>query len=463
MQNAKHAHASGGLYHGKYVFAGPGATGTKQGCMHWQQFKEIVEAGGGTFVATMGKIQNIDPNELIVVHGIPRTVPPKLRKATTGGARELNSPADFFDEVLAQKVSITNSKEPTVQSLPRRKTRQARKPAVCKPKLSSIDENLPGSAVSSPKPAKSKLAHATPTKATPAKATPAKTKSTGVPSQCKPASKQAPPKSAGVPSPSKPIHEQALPQFAGKQAPSQVDTTNLIIESAKKSSPRVAIIERLKDVARNPTLMFSSEVVSPSDPWNRIVSLDVTTSPRRSLSNSSVGDSSRMFLGANGRFAVQECPNTLRRRVAYFNQDNEVTFLAIVPQEKFHTVIKGNAGDQPAFYWDAVNFAHEAGGTTLKNATPGSAVMRRVTFVFDSPIALHVALHATFYGKMETVVEFFDRRGRFFVDEETKPPHKIVAPEAEMDVDLEENKDGKTEGELYDEYGYEVYEESQAY
>ena len=41
--------------------------------------------------------------------------------------------------------------------------------------------------------------------------------------------------------------------------------------------------------------------------------------------------------------------------------------------------------------------------------------------------------------------------------------HKIVAPEGEMDVDIEEHEDCKTEDELYDEYGYEVYGESQAY
>ena len=463
IQNAKRVHSTGGLYKDKYVFAGPSATGTKRGHMPWQQFKGVVVACGGTFVATLGKIQDIDPTKLIVVHGPDHKIVPKLLTAIADGARELNLPTDFFHEVLAQNVVITNSKESKVelgkeQPRPKRETRQTRKPTARKPKLPMIDENLPGSAVSSSKPA-----HATPAKATPAKATPAKAKSTGVPSQSKPASKQAPPKSAGAPSPSKPIREQALPKFADKQAPPQVETTNLIIESAKKSSPRIAIIEHLKDVARNPTLMFSSKVVSPSDPWIRIISLDMTISPRRSLSNSSVGDSGRMFLGANGRFAVQECPNTLRRRVAYFNQDNEVTFLAIVPQNNFHTVVKGNSGDEPAFYWDAVNIAHEVGGTTLKNATLGSAVMRRVTFIFDSPIALHVALYATLYGNMEAVVEFFDKRGRYFVDKETKPPHKIVAQEAEMDVDLEENKDGKTEDELYAEYGYGVYEESQAY
>jgi hypothetical protein len=435
--NAKRAHSSGGLYKDKYVFAGPSATGTKRGCMTWQQFKEIVVAGGGTFVPTLGKIQNIDPTNLVVVHGPDHKVAPKLRVAIDDGARELNLPADFFDEVLAQSIDITNCEEPKVelkkeQPRPKRKPRQTRKPAARKPQLPVIDENLPK---------------------------PAKAKSASVPSSPKHTSEQAPPKYAGVPSPSKP---------ASKQAPPKIETTNPIIESAKKSSPRFALIESLAEIARNPAKLFAPSL-SPrstlSAPWNKVVSVDVTTAPWRTLSNSSIGDPGRMFLGANGRYTVQECPNTLARRVVYFNHENEVTFLANVPRSDFHTVIKGNAGDEPAFYWEAANYAHEAGGTTLKSDTPEPfhAVLRRVHFLFDNRIALDVALYATFYGNMDAVIDFFDKGGRFFVDKKTKPTHKIIAPEGEMDVDIEEHEDCKTEDELYAEYGYEVYGESQAY
>ena len=122
--------------------------------------------------------------------------------------------------------------------------------------------------------------------------------------------------------------------------------------------------------------------------------------------------------------------------------DNKVKglemFDGIAPlSEDSHRFIKGNAGFEHVFSWNANNKAHVAGGTTIKNEKSQTKATgnRKYFFWFESQEDLTLALFHLFNQDRELVNEFYKSDGRFTVTKKPLPSHFIRLDEDDMDTD----------------------------
>lgn len=160
----------------------------------------------------------------------------------------------------------------------------------------------------------------------------------------------------------------------------------------------------------------------------KILSINLQTSPTRSLSNAAIGEPERAYLGPNGVFEVYKYVGSHETVVRYVDDDGIIKFEALVPlPEDCHKAIQGNAGHDICMFWDACNVAFSSGGTTIRGALGSSSAVahRRHFFWFNCDDDLKLALFHMFGQDRELVNEFFDRDGRFYASE-TQPDHATI-------------------------------------
>lgn len=167
------------------------------------------------------------------------------------------------------------------------------------------------------------------------------------------------------------------------------------------------VISNAFPIANFPTNKFGrivSVLSNPRDTWVTLCSIYVSTSPwRNRTSRNQV-----MQLGDNGQFMIQRNIVTQIRRVVYFVR-GEVTFMAKCPDSIYPwKVLQGNAGNYQ-FCWEAINYAHTAGGTTIKGAEglKQVAAARRFFFQFNDNASLSVVLYSMFYDNQKHLTKFF--------------------------------------------------------
>lgn len=166
------------------------------------------------------------------------------------------------------------------------------------------------------------------------------------------------------------------------------------------------VMSNTLQIANFPTNKFGpivSVLSNPHDTWVTICSVYVSTSPWRIRTS----QNQAMQLGENGQFMVQRNIVTQVRRVVYFVR-GEVTFMAKCPDSKPWTVLQGNAG-KSQICWEAINYAHTAGGTTIKGAEGlmQVAAARRFFFQFNDNASLSVVLYHMFYSSQKLLTQFF--------------------------------------------------------
>jgi len=166
-----------------------------------------------------------------------------------------------------------------------------------------------------------------------------------------------------------------------------------------------------------------------------VYSIHLVTSPSRTTSR---GKDVREDLGGDGSLMFFKSTSTGQMVVKYLVHDSE-KFDDVVPlQEMAHRFIKGNAGFENVFSWNAMNKAHyAAGGTTIKNAKDPSQAIgnRRYYFWFESREELTVALFYLINQDLELVKEFFEQDGRFTSTKKSLPSHVVLADDDDMDTD----------------------------
>ena len=197
----------------------------------------------------------------------------------------------------------------------------------------------------------------------------------------------------------------------------------------------------------------------------KILSVNLEVSPQRTISDASIGDPERAYLGSNGLFELYKCTNTLKTIVRYVSEEGATKFEGVVPPpEDCHKAIQGNAGRDVCFMWETLNMAFVSGGTTIKGAlNPSDAVAhRRFFFWFKTSDELKVVLYHMLGQKMELVEEFFEDSGRFFAAERTRPDHAVVKSESAMDVDEGPVRVAFFEHDMTASYEYDPRGESQA-
>ena len=164
-------------------------------------------------------------------------------------------------------------------------------------------------------------------------------------------------------------------------------------------------------IANFPTNKFGrivSAISNPDDTWVLICSVNMSNAPWRITSRNQ-----EMQLGKNGQFMVQRNIVSQVRRVVYVVR-GEVTFMAECPDSKLPAlVLKGNVGTC-TICWEAVNYAHTAGGTTIQGAEGLNqvAARRRFYFQFNCNPSLSVVLYHMFYDNQKLLEEFFNTTGR---------------------------------------------------
>ena len=167
-------------------------------------------------------------------------------------------------------------------------------------------------------------------------------------------------------------------------------------------------------VAKHPTnrgLIIVSTLSQKDDVWSVILSVKPHRwiSPYRTISDPDIGDPARMYLGANGKLEVHMNVKTRARRAVYYDAAGDVNFMAECPTKEPHHAIQGNAGKESMFVWDAVNEAHESGGTTIRGAVGRQAPgHRRFFFYFETNATLAVTLHHIM-GHQRYTEEFFSQ------------------------------------------------------
>jgi len=150
-----------------------------------------------------------------------------------------------------------------------------------------------------------------------------------------------------------------------------------------------------------------SALSKPGDKWVIICSVNMSNAPWRITSRNQ-----EMQLGENGQFMVQRNIVSQVRRVVYVVR-GEVTFMAECPDSKLPAlVLKGNVGTC-TICWEAVNYAHTAGGTTIQGAEGLNqvAARRRFYFQFNCNPSLSVVLYHMFYDNQKLLEEFFNTTG----------------------------------------------------
>jgi len=130
----------------------------------------------------------------------------------------------------------------------------------------------------------------------------------------------------------------------------------------------------------------------------------------------------------------------------------------VPPGKDAHDQLFGNGGHDSCLGWNLFNLA------------PGKKVQfRRHYFWFRNNAELGIALHSMYPNDFELAAfEFFDKQGRFFVEQYTRPPHKMHKEKEDMDLDfdlmnIKVGKQPLSTPEAMNKYGDDPYEESQGY
>jgi hypothetical protein len=185
-------------------------------------------------------------------------------------------------------------------------------------------------------------------------------------------------------------------------------------------------------VAKHPTnggLIIVSPLSRKDDVWSVILSVKPhsSISPYRTISDPDIGDPARMYLGANGTLEVHANVDTRARRAVYYDAEGNVKFMAGCPTKNPSQAIQGNAGMESMFVWDAVNEAHESGGTTIRGAVGRQAPgHRRFFFYFETNATLAVTLHHIM-GHQRYTEEFFSQGTNRFRKTVNLPAHNVVS------------------------------------
>jgi len=196
----------------------------------------------------------------------------------------------------------------------------------------------------------------------------------------------------------------------------------------KDTSPQSSLIDgkHVVDVTQSTTTQQKQGDIQVV----KILSINLQTSPERSLSNAAIGEPERAYLGPNGVFEVYKYVGSHKTVVRYVDNDGIVKFEALVPlPDDCHKAIQGNAGQHDiGMFWDACNLAFSSGGTTIRGASGSSVAVahRRHFFWFNCDDDLKLALFHMFGQDRELVNEFFDQDGRFYASEITQPDHTMI-------------------------------------
>ena len=230
-------------------------------------------------------------------------------------------------------------------------------------------------------------------------------------------------------------------------------------------------VTEVKDATESPTWdeaeqgLFSTpkKTTTGTTVMSIVQQLNLSIPPSRTTSGSLLV---RKSLGGPGDMYFFRSSRNGMLCVQYINGDGLKMFEAAVPHTQIvHEYVKGNAGMENVFYWNANNKAHAAGGTTIKGAkTPSTAVgHRRFYFWFEDKEELTVALLFLFHQDVRLLKEFFQQDGRFTQKNESLPAHTIVADEDEMDPTPFGTKVDKAPEEDSDAEDYDPCWESQAF
>ena len=182
--------------------------------------------------------------------------------------------------------------------------------------------------------------------------------------------------------------------------------------------------------------------------------------PARTTSS---GRDNRQSLG-QGDLYIFKSSRDGKLNVQFIDTDGVKMFDSVLPHKSIlFDYVKGNAGMEHVFYWNANNKAHAAGGTTIKGATAEAVGHRRYYFWFEDRSELDVTLYFLFCRDMGLVKEFFKQDGRFTQNKESLPAHAIVVDEDEMDTVAFGTEADKAPEEDSDAEGYDPCWESQPY
>ncbi len=176
----------------------------------------------------------------------------------------------------------------------------------------------------------------------------------------------------------------------------------------------------------------------------------------------SKGLSNIMNLGRVTAEVWTEGPNHTKIFVRMIQPDKKVIFLADVPDvPDAHVEIFGNAEKQPIIVWQAKNEEHARMGTTIKGAKdPLNATgSRRYYLHFEGKAELDSFLEVLKIPKDE----WYAPQGRFVRESYVMPANKVVLKDDDMDGDWDAQDRTMTMEEMEDEYGHDVYEESQPF
>ena len=189
-----------------------------------------------------------------------------------------------------------------------------------------------------------------------------------------------------------------------------------------------------------------------------VFKLRLTQSPYRSTS---IKNETR-DLGANGEILVLNYFDTDIQEVAYILNGGSLMFKAKVPKdiESSKVFMRIGGTHANAFCWDADNYAHEAGGTTIIGPiTPGlvKKAHRRYYFTFGTHQECALFIYHLFRKDVRLVNKFFAPESVFETDVEPKLRHAVVLKDDDMEEDedvgrSDEKKDGSDEEEDYDVY-----------
>ena len=141
--------------------------------------------------------------------------------------------------------------------------------------------------------------------------------------------------------------------------------------------------------------------------------------------------------------------------------DGNVIFLSNSPEaSNAHEVMFGNAGEQNIVVWQACNEKHAQMGTTIKGAKDrwNVAGSRRYYLHFKGKSELDSFLGVLNISKEE----WYSNQGRFYKEKYVKPANKVNLHEDDMDTDLDAQNKTMTIEEMDNEFGHDVYNQSQA-
>jgi hypothetical protein len=244
------------------------------------------------------------------------------------------------------------------------------------------------------------------------------------------------------------------------------ETVSPLCSTKHSPKPTEHVVET--PLSRNIVIAPTSAVVQPplSFPLGNNIQIlyevKLKTPPQRSTSIKGFYKE----LGQGGTVFIVKCRETDTVKVRYAQNGGYTTFQAAVPatdSEIARKIKPYHGGTKPAFYWDADNEAHEAGGTTIRGPmTPGKAKIghRRFYFFFEDAVNLTIFLYELFSRRTFLVSTFFKPKSMFSIDEEPELPHKLL-PHVD-DMEMEGDEKASDDEKKCDDEEYDYHAESQA-